>query len=132
LSALEEEIKTVRASHPDWSFETSWIFLTENRPQLFKATAESNRIAAQLRPQKEKEAQEEFDRVEGIARRLMARNGKLTFGAALEMVRLCSPKPGAPNAKPLLEAKAVESVEPKIFLVRGIECSRELEYGLES
>jgi hypothetical protein len=63
----------VRAAHPE--FEAS--------------SAESNRIQAKLAPQKEEEAREKFTKVESIARRLMQRNSKLTFGAALEITRTC-------------------------------------------
>jgi hypothetical protein len=38
-----------------------------------------------------KEAQASYDHIESIARGLMARDGRLTFGKALEIVRTCLP-----------------------------------------
>jgi hypothetical protein len=88
---LADEIQAVRKLHPSWSFQTAWDHVMAVRPELEASTAESNRVAAKLAPQKEKEARAKFEHVETIAKRLMARDRSLTFGVALDRVRLCLP-----------------------------------------
>ena len=88
---LADEIQAVRKLHPSWSFQTAWDHVMAVRPELEASTAESNRVAAKLAPQKEKEARAKFEHVEAIAKRLMARDRSLTFGVALDRVRLCLP-----------------------------------------
>jgi hypothetical protein len=120
---LADEIQAVRKLHPTWSFEQSWNHVMALKPGLEASTAESNRVAAKLAPQKEKEMRGQFEHVESIARRLMARDGRLTFGRALEITRICLPGVQA-EIKDLLRqsVKAVES-EPKgrMLLIRGSE-----------
>jgi hypothetical protein len=112
--SLLDEVKAVQRTHPGWSFQAAWDHVMALRPELAASTAESNRVAAKLVHGKEQEDREEFARVEGIARRLMDRNRKLTFGAALGIVRLCSPKP--------VEVKAAEQKpKPRTLLIRGSE-----------
>jgi hypothetical protein len=91
-ASLDDEVKKVRAAN-GWDFQTAWDHITKTQPWRFTKSTEANRIQAKLQPQKEQEDREEFARVEGIARRLMERNRSLTFGSALSIVRLCSPKP---------------------------------------
>jgi hypothetical protein len=88
---LADEVKAVQTSR-GWTFQQSWDFLGKTRPELFvQSSVESNRIAAKMAPEKEQEARSKFEHVEAIARRLMQRNSKLTFGAALEITRTCLP-----------------------------------------
>lgn len=90
ISNLTEEIKAVRDAHPSWSFQESWNFLETTRPALFvQSSVESNRIQAKLAPQLERDAYAKSAHIEAIARRLMARDGRLTFGRALEITRIC-------------------------------------------
>jgi hypothetical protein len=113
--SLQTEIQAVQLSHPGWSFQESWDHLMSVKPELARSSAESNRSSAKLVPAKEQEDREEFARVEGIARRLMERNRSLTFGSALSIVRLCSPKPAV---------KAAESKpKPRTLLIRGCEAT---------
>jgi hypothetical protein len=110
---ITEEVKAVRKLHPTWSFEESWNYVMATHP-VDTSTAESNRILAKHQPEKEKEDREELARVEGIAKNLMQRNRSLTFGSALAIVRLCSPKPAAVKA-------TVPPTKPRTMLIRGSE-----------
>jgi hypothetical protein len=89
-----------------------------------------NRLEAKLAPQKEEESRSKFEHVEAIARRLMARDRGLTFGAALEMTRNCLPRVQAEMAD--LLRQPVKAVEPKQILVRGIECGLVTKFNLGS
>jgi hypothetical protein len=89
---LADEVKAVQRSHPGWTFQESWSFLERSRPELFvQSSAERNRITAKAAPQKQEAARERFSKVESIARHLMQKNSKLTFGCALEIARTCLP-----------------------------------------
>jgi hypothetical protein len=89
---LADEVKAVQRSHPGWTFQESWSFLERSRPELFvQSSAERNRATAKAAPQKQEAARERFSKVESIARRLMQKNSKLTFGCALEIARTCLP-----------------------------------------
>jgi hypothetical protein len=113
---LADEVKAVQTSHPGWTFQQSWDFLGKTRPELFvQSSVESNRIQAKLAPQ----AHEKFEHIEAIAKRLMARDRSLTFGVALERVRLCLPKVEA-EIKQLLRPKAKEP-DPTEFVQAGNE-----------
>jgi hypothetical protein len=92
MSVLSDEIQAVRKLHPTWSFEQSWSHVMALKPGLETSTAESNRIAAKAAPQREKETRAKYEHIESIARRLMANDSRLTFGVALERVRLCLPR----------------------------------------
>jgi hypothetical protein len=124
ISNLAEEIKAVRTAHPSWSFQESWNFLETTRPALFaQSSAESNRIQAKLAPQLEREAYAKSAHVEVIARRLMARDSRLTFGRALEITRICLPRVQS-EIEDLLR-QPVKAVEPepkgRTMLIRGSE-----------
>ena len=86
-------------------------------PELEASSAESNRVAAKLAPQKAQEAREKYEHVEAIARRLMQRNSKLTFGKALEITRICLPRVQA-EIEDLLRSKS-KKPEPKEFVEGG-------------
>jgi hypothetical protein len=121
---LADEVKAVQTSHPGWSFERAWAFCEANRPELFvQRSAESNRIQAKLAPEVNREKWKAEAHVEVIARRLMARDSRLTFGRALEITRNCLHRVQA-EIKDLLgqSVKAVES-KPKgrMLLIRGSE-----------
>jgi hypothetical protein len=90
-------------------------------PEFETCTVESNRIEAELAPQREKKTREKFEHIESVARRLMERNPRLTFGAALEMTRNCLPAVQAEMADALRQSvKAVEPM-PRTLLIRGSE-----------
>jgi hypothetical protein len=59
--SLADEIQAVRKLHPSWSFEQSWNHVMTVKPGSDASTAESNRVAAKLAPQKEKEAREKAE-----------------------------------------------------------------------
>jgi hypothetical protein len=119
MSALSDEVKMVRAANPGWDFQTAWNHITKTQPWRFSKSTEMNRLEAKLAPQKEDEAREKFAKVESIARRLMQRNSKLTFGAALEITRTCLPRVQAEMAE-LVRPKSKE-MEPKEFVEAGSE-----------
>jgi hypothetical protein len=91
MSTLSDEVKVVRAANPGWDFQTAWDHITKTQPWRFSKSVEMNRLESKAIPQKEEEAREKFEHVEAVARRLMQRNSKLTFGAALEITRTCLP-----------------------------------------
>jgi hypothetical protein len=128
--SLQSEIQAVRKLHPSWSFEQSWNHIMALRPELMAESSESNRVTARLAPQKEKEARAKFEHIESIARRLMQRDPKLTFGVALEITRNCLPRVQAEIAD--LLRQPVKAEEPKTCLVQGIESGREIDFGAES
>jgi hypothetical protein len=124
MSTLSDEVKSLRASNPDWDFQTTWDHITKTQPWRFTKSAEANRILAKHQPQKQKEDRAKFEHVECIARRLMARDRSLTFGTALERVRLCLPGAQA-EIKGLLQRSKVKATESKpkgrTMLIRGSE-----------
>jgi hypothetical protein len=126
-TSIGDEVKAVRKLHPSWSFEQSWNHVMALKPELEASSAESNRVAAKLAPQKEQEARSKFEHVEAIARQLMQRNRKLTLGAALEITRTCLPGVQA-GIKDLLR-QSVKAEEPKTYLVESIETGRQLDFG---
>jgi hypothetical protein len=126
-SNISDEVKAVRKLHPSWSFEQSWNHVMALNPELEASWAESNRVAAKLAPQKEKEALAKFEHVEAIASRLMERNRKLTFGAALEITRNCLPRVQA-DIRDLLR-QSVKAEEPKTYLVQSMESGRRIDFG---
>ena len=91
MKSLLTEVQAVRIATPSWSFEQSWNQAIAMHPELVTSRAESKRVAAKLAPQKEIESRERFSKIESMARRLMARNRKLTFGVALTFRRNCLP-----------------------------------------
>jgi hypothetical protein len=130
MSTLSDEVKVVRAANPSWDFQTAWDHIAKTQPWRFSKSVEMNRLEAKLAPQKEEEAREKFAKVESIARRLMQRNSKLTFGAALEITRTCLPGVQAEMAD--LLRQSVKTEEPKTYLVESIETGRQLDFGEES
>lgn len=123
---LGDEIQAVRKRHPSWSFEQSWNHVMAVRPELGVSSVESNRVTVKATPQKKRETRAEYEHVEAIARRLMQRNSKLTFGCALEITRNCLPRvqadikellrhatDGKPKAEPVGRVEAgVEDYPP--------------------
>jgi hypothetical protein len=129
MSTLSDEVKLVQSAN-GWDFQTAWNHITKTQPWRFAKSVEMNRLEARAIPQKEEETREKFAKVESIARRLMQRNSKLTFGAALEITRTCLPGVQA-EIKDLLE-QSVKAEEPKTMLVQGVECGRQIDFGVES
>jgi hypothetical protein len=117
MSTLSDKVQAVRKLHPTWSFEEAWRHVETVHPELV-ATAKAT-------PHKKKETCAEYEHVETIARRLMQRNSKLTFGCALEITRNCLPavqadlkkllKPatdGKPKVEPAGRVEAGEGYPP--------------------
>ena len=125
MSTLSDEVKLVRAANPGWDFQTAWNHITKTQPWRFSKSTEMNRLEAKLAPQKEEEAREKFAKVESIARRLMQRNSKLTFGAALEITRACLLRVES-EIKELLRSRV------QADLVESIETGRQIDFGEES
>jgi hypothetical protein len=123
MSALDEEIKAVRASNPSWTFEETFAHISKTQPCRFTKSAAACRLEAKAAPQKEIEARERFSKIESVAMRLMARDRSLTFGVALERVKLCLP--GVQAEIEGLLRQSVKAVEPKpkprMMLIRGSE-----------
>ena len=110
-TSIGAEVRKLQAIHPTKSFKECWKLVAASRPDLENRSVAQNRADAKLAPQKEEEAREEFARIDGIARGLMDRNKTWTYGHALSIVRLCSPKP-----------VKVAAAVPKLLLVQAIEC----------
>jgi len=87
MSALDDELKIVRAENPTWSFEQCWSHVEETRPSLFSSTIEMNRVRATQRPGVELVKAQEQAKIEKKARQLMQRNPALTMGVALSDAR---------------------------------------------
>jgi hypothetical protein len=124
MSTLNDEVKLVRAANPSWDFQTAWDHITKTQPWRFTKSAETNRILAKHQPEKEIEDRAKFEHIEAIARRLMQRNPRLTFGAALEITRNCLPRVRAEISD--LVRRSVKAVETKpkkgrMLLIRGSE-----------
>jgi hypothetical protein len=120
---IDDEVRAARAANPGWDFQTAWDHITQTQPWRFSKSVELNRLEAKAMPQKEKASREDFQHVEAIARRLMQRNPRLTFGAALQMTRDCLPTIQAGMAEELRQAvKAVEPPpKPRTLSIRGSE-----------
>jgi hypothetical protein len=120
---IAEEVKAVQKLYPTWSFEESWNHVRAAHPEFETISAEMNRLEAKQAPQKEKGTREKFAHIEVIARRLMQRNSKLTFCAALEITRNCLPAVQAELAETLRQAAVAAEPKPKerMLLIRGSE-----------
>jgi hypothetical protein len=105
------------------SFEDAWNYVRAAHPDLENSTTESNRLEARLAPQKENEAREKFEHVESVARRLMERDRSLTFGIALERVKLCLPGVQAQLAEEFRQAVKADDPEPRTMLIMGDQAS---------
>jgi hypothetical protein len=92
MSALDDELKIVRAANPLWSFEQCWSHVESHRPSLFSSTIEMNRLRAKERPGVELVKAQQQAKIERIARYLMQRNPAMTMGQALESTRLALPR----------------------------------------
>jgi phage I-like protein len=82
---IGEAAKLVQAQNPTWSFEKSWSQAKAAvYPELDKSsTAEESRVVAKFAPRLEREKLRTEARIEAVARQLMARDSRMTFGAAL-------------------------------------------------
>jgi hypothetical protein len=122
---IGDEVKAFQKLHPFLSFEDSWNYVRAAHPEFENFTVESRRIAAKLAPQREDEAREKAEHVEIIARRLMQRNPRLTFGAALQMTRDSLPAVQAQMAEELRQAVEAETdeSEPRTMLIMGDQAS---------
>jgi hypothetical protein len=98
-----------QAANAGMSFEEAWDVL-EDRVKPFMAGGASMSVALVL-ANGPPAAREEFARVEGIARHLMAKNPRMTIGEATSIARLASPK--------LVTVKAVEPEKGRRMLIRG-------------
>jgi hypothetical protein len=119
-TTIGEEVLAVRAANPSWDFQRAWDHIAQTQPWRFSKSVEMNRLDAKEMPQKEKETREKFERVECIARRLMARDRSLTFGVALERVKLCLPQVQVQMANELRQAVERKS---RTMLICGHEAS---------
>jgi hypothetical protein len=90
----------IQASHAGMSFEEAWDVL-EERVKPFMAGGASMSVALVLADGPAAD-REEFARVEGIARHLVAKNPKMSIAEAVSFVRLASPK-----------SATVKAVEPR-------------------
>jgi hypothetical protein len=130
MSALDDEVKKVRAANPGWDFQTAWVHITKTQPWRFAKSAAMNRLEAQQAPVKEKEAREKYEHIEAVARRLMERDRQLTFGRALEITRTCLPRVRS-EIKELLRPKSKET-EPTGLVQAGNEPERSPHPGQAS
>jgi hypothetical protein len=127
MSTLSDEVNLVRAANPSWDFQTAWDHITKTQPWRFSKSVPMNRLEAKAIPQKEQEARSKFEHIEAVAKGLMVRDRRLTFGRALEITRTCLPRVQADMAD--LLRQSVKAEEPKTYLVRSIDCGRQLDFG---